>query len=129
MKREVGLWIDHRETVMVTIENDVEVIRKIRSNIEKHNRETDGINIGATSQAEDMIDRRFQNHLNGYYDGVITFIRNADSIMIFGPGEAKVELETRMKLSNLGDRIVCVETAGKMTEPQIAAKVRDQFLR
>jgi len=65
----------------------------------------------------------------GYYDGVITFIRNADSIMIFGPGEAKVELETRMKLSNLGDRIVCVETAGKMTEPQIAAKVRDQFLR
>ncbi|MHB1119781.1 MAG: hypothetical protein ACYC11_06935 [Bellilinea sp.] len=36
MKREVGLWIDHRKAVIVTIENEVEVIREIRSNLEKH---------------------------------------------------------------------------------------------
>jgi len=36
MKKEVGLWIDHRKTVFVTIENEVEVTREIRSNIEKH---------------------------------------------------------------------------------------------
>lgn len=134
MKREVGLWIDHRETVMVTIENEVEVTRKIKSNVEKHGSEKGSSketapNISAMSLAEDVIDRRYENHLNSYYDGVISFVRDAESIMIFGPGEAKVELETRMKQKNLGERIVSIETVGKMTEPQIAAKVRDQFLR
>ena len=134
MKREVGLWIDHRETVMVTIENDVEVTRKIKSNVEKHGSGKSGAkdtnpNKSAMSLAEDVIDRRHENHLNSYYDGVISFVQDAESIMIFGPGEAKGELETRMKQKNLGDKIVSVETVGKMTDPQIAAKVRDQFLR
>jgi hypothetical protein len=134
MKREVGLWIDRRETVMVSIENEVEVTRKIKSNVEKHGSEKGSSkekdpNISAMSRAEDMIDRRYENHLNDYYDGVISFVQDADSIMIFGPGEAKVELETRMKQKNLGEKIVSVETVGKMTDPQISAKVRDQFLR
>ena len=56
-------------------------------------------------------------------------IRDADSIWIFGPGEAKVELEKRLKQEDLGGRIVGVETVDKMTDHQIAAKVRDHFLR
>ena len=36
MKKEVGLWIDHRKTVFVTIENEVEVTREIKSNMEKY---------------------------------------------------------------------------------------------
>jgi len=128
MKREVGLWIDHRKTVFVTIENEVEVIREIRSNMEKHVRFSTGNN-SQGSTAEDMRDRQFGNHLIGYYEGIISFIRNADSIWIFGPGEAKVELENRLKREDLGGRIVGIETAGKMTDHQIAAKVRDHFQR
>jgi hypothetical protein len=134
MKREVGLWIDHRKTDFVTIENEVEVTREIRSNMEKHVRFSNGTpskdpNTSRGSTAEDMRDRQFGNHLIGYYEGIISFIRNADSIWIFGPGEAKVELENRLKREDLGGRIVGIETAGKMTDHQIAAKVRDHFQR
>lgn len=134
MKREVGLWIDHRKTVIVTIENEVEVTREIRSNIEKHVRFSSGTrskapNNSQGSIAEDMWDRQFGDHLGRYYDGIISFIRDADSIWIFGPGEAKVEFENRLKREELGGRIVGIETVDKMTDYQIAAKVRDHFLR
>ena len=134
MKKEVGLWIDHRKTVFVTIENEVEVTREIRSNIEKHVRFSNGTASKDTdstqgSSAEDMRDRQFGDHLGRYYEGIISFIRNADSILIFGPGEAKVELGNCLKREELGSRIVGIETADKMTDHQIAAKVRDHYLR
>ena len=134
MKKEVGLWIDHRKTVFVTIENEVEVTREIRSNMEKHVRFSSGTRSKAPDQsrgstAEDMRDRQYGNHLSGYYEGIISFIRNADSIWIFGPGEAKVELENRLKHEELGGCIVGIETDDKMTDHQITAKVRDHFLR
>jgi len=134
MKREVGLWIDRHKTVMVTMVNDKEETRKIRSNVEKHiylagKLPAKAPNLSAMSTAEDVGDRRFANHLSGYYDGVVSMLRNADSIWIFGPGEAKVELENQLKREELGGRIVGIETADKMTDHQIAAKVRDHFPR
>lgn len=134
MKREVGLWIDHRKAVIVTIENEIDVTCEIRSNMEKHVRFSIGTrskapNVPKGSTAEDMRDRQFGDHLGKYYDGVISFIRAADSIWIFGPGEAKVELENHLKRDGLEGRIVGIETVDKMTDQQIAAKVRDHFLR
>jgi hypothetical protein len=134
MNKEVGLWIDHRKAVIVKIENDVEGIREIKSNVDKHVRFSSGTRSKTSddqtgSTAEDMRDRQFGNQLSGYYEGIISFIHDADSIWIFGPGEAKVELENRLKREGLGGRIVGVETVDKMTDHQIAAKVRDRYLR
>ena len=134
MKREVGLWIDHRKTVIVTEENEVEMIREIRSNMEKHIRFSSGTRSKAPfkthmATAEDMRDRQFGDHLGRYYEGIVSLIRDADSIWIMGPGEAKVELENRLKRDELGGRIVGMVTVDKLTDHQIAARVRDHFLR
>jgi len=58
---------------------------------------------------------------------VIASIGDPESILIFGPGEAKGELKERLKKDGLAGRIVGVETADKMTDRQIAAKVRQHF--
>ena len=58
---------------------------------------------------------------------MISCIRDAESILLFGPGEAKGELKKRLEKDNLGERIVGVETADKMTDQQIAAKVKNHF--
>jgi len=126
MKRQVGLWIDHRQAVIVTVANEGEEIKRITSNMEKHVRFASGSS--EDGSAEDMRDRQFENHLNRYYDDVIAVIRDADSIQIFGPGEAKGELEKRLESKALGGRIVSMETVDKMTDRQIAAKVRQRFL-
>jgi hypothetical protein len=132
MKREVGLWIDHHKAVVVTMLNEKEETREIQSNVEKHLKLSPGKlakvpNLSDMSQAEDVVDRRYANHLSEYYDGVVSMLRNADSIWIFGPGEAKDELKKRLERENLGGRIVSVETVDKMTDRQIAAKVRQHY--
>jgi hypothetical protein len=132
MKREVGLWIDHHKTVMVTLINEKEEIREIRSNVEKHLRLSGGLspkkpNLSTLSTSESVGDRRFDNRLSGYYDGVVSLLHNADSIWIFGPGEAKTELKKRLEQGELGGRIVSVDTVDKLTDRQIAEKVREHY--
>jgi hypothetical protein len=46
--------------------------------------------------ADDQRDSKFMAHLNRYYDEVIAHIRDAESILLSGPGEAKGELEKRL---------------------------------
>jgi len=124
MKREVGLWIDHRKAVIVSVTDDGEKTFVIESDMEKHVRYS-----GAAQEdsAEDQRDNRFTGHLNQYYDHVVSCIRDSESILIFGPGEAKTELEKRLERESLGGRVVGVETVDKMTDRQIAARVRQHF--
>jgi len=126
MKKQAGLWIDHRKAVIVIVTDGAEELRKITSNMEKHVRFTSG-NGSEDGSSEDTRDRQFGNHLNTYYDEVIGVIRQADTIQIFGPGEAKGELEKRLEHEGLKAHILAVETVDKMTDRQIAAKVRQRF--
>ena len=127
MKKQAGLWIDHRKAVIVMISDEGEEIKKITSNMEKHVRFTGGT-ASEDGSTEDVRDRRFENHLNSYYDEVIALIRGADSIQIFGPGEAKGELQKRLEHEGLKAHIFAIETVDKMTDRQISAKVREHVL-
>ena len=123
MKKTVGLWIDHKKAVIVFVTGKEEEIKLISSNIEKHHRQS-----GVAMPSDDVRQRELTEHLNSYYDEVVSCIRDAESILIFGPGEAKGELKKRLEKDNLGGHIVGIEPADQMTDPQIVAKVRDQFL-
>ncbi len=127
MKKQAGLWIDHRKAVIVIVTEEGEEIKEITSSMEKHVRFTGGT-ASEDGSTEDVRDRQFGNHLNSYYDGVITWIRDVESIQIFGPGEAKGELEKRLKDKGFRGHILAVETVDNMTDRQIAAKVREHFL-
>ena len=126
MKKQAGLWIDHRKAVIVIITNEGEEIKEITSNMEKHVRFSGG-DASEDGSTEDVRDRQFGNHLNNFYDEVIAAVRDADSIQIFGPGEAKGELGKRIKHAGLKAHILAIETVDKMTERQISAKVRERF--
>jgi stalled ribosome rescue protein Dom34 len=130
MKKEAGLWIDHRQAVIVTLVDQMEEIKRITSDIEKQVRysgASHGSHDETTEIRRDRQDRRFDDHLSKYYDEVIACLRDADSILIFGPGEAKGELQKQLEGQALGERIVGIETADKMTDDEVAAKVRKYF--
>jgi hypothetical protein len=123
MKKQAGLWIDHRKAVIVTITEAGEEIKEITSDMEKHVRFTGGT-ASQDGSTEDVRDRQFGNHLDHYYDAVAAVIRGADTIQIYGPGEAKGELAKRLEHDGVKERILVIETVDKMTDRQIAAKVR-----
>ena len=133
MKKEIGLWIDHREAIIVFLTDVGEEIKHIISNSGKHIRYS-GSSHSKTPEgrkeitSEDQRDRKFGNQLNKFYDEVIAAIRDADSIQIFGPGEAKGELEKRIEHEGIKAHILTIETVDKMTQRQVSAKVRKHFL-
>jgi hypothetical protein len=132
MKPKVGLWIDHRKAVIVALTDKGEEIRLIISKVERQLRRSgdsplEGAYDKAQAPAPNSRQRTFTAHLNIYYDAVVACIRGAEAILIFGPGEAKGELKNRLKKSNLDGRIVGMETIDKMTDHQVAAKVRQHF--
>jgi len=130
MKREAGLWIDHRQAVIVTLVDQVEEIKRITSDIEEHVRysgASHGSHDETTEIRRDRQDRRFDDYLSRYYDEVIACLRDADSILLFGPGQAKGEFQKHLEGQELGERIVGIETTDKMTDGQIVAKVRQHF--
>jgi hypothetical protein len=126
MKRQAGVWIDHRQAFIVFIGEGTEETERIESGMEKHVRYS-GLAALEEGSADDQRDRQFAVHLGKYYDAVIAHLRDAKSILLFGPGEAKGELEKRLAAKGLGERIVGVETVDKMTDRQIAAKVREHY--
>ena len=133
MKKKVGLWIDHRKTVIVFLAGEEEEIKIVRSNVEKQIQRAATSRSGGPfeSQAvpsDDRQQRTFTKHLNTYYNEVISCIRDAESILIFGPGEAKGELKKHLEREGLGGNIIGIETVDEMTDPQIAAKARQYFL-
>jgi hypothetical protein len=134
MEKQVGLWVDHRKAVIVTIAKGVEEIKTIESNMEKHIRFSTGKHLFASSTtngptSEDSRDRKFENHLDNFYKAVLAYIHDADSIWIFGPGEAKVELAAYLKKHSACGHIVSVEPVDKLTDGQIANKVREYYKR
>jgi hypothetical protein len=132
MKTKVGLWIDHRKANIVAVTDKGEEVKLIKSKVDKQPGRSGGIRSTTPYEsqqvpADDSREKKFTGHLNIYYDEVIAFIRDAESILIFGPGEAKGELKKRLKKNNLDAHIIGIETVDKMTDRQIAAKVRQYF--
>jgi hypothetical protein len=118
MKTEVGLWIDHRHAVIVSVVGHAENIQRVSAN--EHHRQS-----GTSGSADDA---RQREHRNTYCEEVVSRIRTAEAILIFGPGEAKGELNARLEKDKLGGRVVGIETSDKMSDPQIVAKVRGHYL-
>ena len=131
MKTKAGLWIDHQAAVIVELTETGEQVRQMQSKVEKQRRRAYEPAQGPFSAlevpADDSREREYQGELARYYDEIISQLRAADEILIFGPGEAKGELQKRFAKYNNGPRSLALETADKMTVPQIAAHVRRHF--
>lgn len=128
MNRNAGLWIDHKEAIIVFAASDAdraEETKRMESGIEKHVRYSG--HAASEGVAEDQRDRKYATNLDQYYDEVIMHLKDAKSILIFGPGEAKGEFKKRLEHKGADERIVGVETTDKMTDNQIAAKVREYY--
>jgi hypothetical protein len=127
MKTLAGLWIDHRKALIVVATDKGQQVKLVISKVEKQPRRSGDSPLKGSHEtlnipADDSRERKFTGDLGAYYDTVVEGIRNSDSILLFGPGEAKRELKIRLVRDKLGDRIVQIEAADKMTDRQVAQR-------
>ncbi len=131
MAKQIGIWIDHKRAVILTVSEKGEVMRKIESGIE-HLRLRGVPRSRAPYSAQyqkgdDQFDKQYYGHLNKYYESVLALVRGADEILIFGPGEAKKELKKRLDREKACPSVKGIFPADKLTDRQFAAKVRSHF--
>jgi hypothetical protein len=132
MKTKAGVWIDHHKAVVVQISDSGQEIQQIDSGADRPFASAGGPGSKQPDRrqgfvAESTQEHKFMNELNTFYDSVLTSLRGADSVLIIGPGEARGEFQKRLKSKKFPAHVVEVETADKMTDPQIAALVRQHF--
>ena len=132
MMKNIGLWIDHKKAILVVQSEQGEDIQKIESGVGGH------VSYRGAShpkspysaqyqQGDDQLDNKFTEQLNKFYEKVIELIRGAQAVLIIGPGEAKRELEKRIFHAKVKVPIMDIVPADKLTDRQIAAKVRSYF--
>ena len=132
MSSKSGIWLDHRKAVIVHLTEGSETITTIESNVEKHperggDSPLKGPYEALQVPADDSRQRALTGELNIYYDAVIAALPHQATVVIFGPGEAKVELRKRLAKIKPDVRVSATETEDKMTDRQIIAKVRAHF--
>jgi hypothetical protein len=132
MTKNIGLWIDHKKAIIVIQSEQGEDIQKIESGVGRHVRYRGAPHPKSPysaqyQQGDNQLDNKFTEQLKKFYDKIIAHIRAAEVVLIFGPGEAKGELEKRIAHEKVKVQIVGIETVDKMTDRQIATKVRNYF--
>lgn len=124
MNNKVGIWIDHKSAVIVSVSAGRVTTKTVESEIGGHPRYSGQHDGGGEKKYE----QRHGQQLDQYYDDVISQLGHPEALLIFGPGEAKLELKERLGRSKgQPERTIDIETADKLTDPQIVAKVKEHF--
>ena len=133
MNHKVGIWIDHKKAVIVSASADGVTAKTLESEVGPHahysggagSQTADGPHEGG---GEKKYEGRYDDHLGRYYDEVISQLGQPEALLIFGPGEAKLQLKERLSRSKaLSEHIVGIETTDRLTDPQIVAKVKEHY--
>lgn len=129
--KKVGIWIDHRKAVIATIDAGRESRQVIEGDIDRHpgppgSRRTSTPYGPQAANQDKQREEKERHHAVNFYKEVIKAIGKPDQLLVMGPAEAKREFaELVEQNSEMRGVIMKLEPADKMTEPQVAAKLRN----
>jgi len=124
MSHDVGVWIDHKKAVIVSIAAGEVTTRTLTSDVGAHPHYSGSQEDGGEKKYEE----RHRQDLDRFFDDVIGQLGEPDALLLFGPGEAKLQLKERLGRSKrLSASSMAVDTADKLTDPQIVAKVKEHY--
>lgn len=118
----LGIWMDHSSAHIMEYSPDTMETKSIESkftNREKRPR---------ISHGENLMHNKEQQLQNGYYLQLGDVIRNYESVLLFGPTDAKTELFNLLRADHRFEGVkIEVQAADKMTENQQHAYVKEYF--
>ena len=133
-KPYLGVWVDHAQAYLIWIgeQGEAEVQHIEGETVESGDKENliRAGGAGVFGGVAPHIEPSNKRHLlsRKLYDRLIKVILNAERVYVFGPGVARKELQKRLaQHKDFTGALVAVESAEKMTEPQMAAHVRVAF--
>lgn len=133
MEKNVGIWLDNEKAYIITLVNGNETVEKIESNVETRVRiegETKSYSRlgGMLINPQKKKTKRKNHQLKDYFKSIIRKTKDASSIYIFGPADAKTNLKKIVEQEkNLNKKLKRVDSSDRLTENQMIAKVKAVF--
>jgi len=131
--KNIGIWMDREKAYIISIDNDKEDVTTVFSKIEDF-RIGGGSGSRFKGGPQDVVQdskylEREKNHFKSYFKEIAQYLKNANTVVIFGPAEAgeKFNKKLQKKYKLIGKKVEAVIKADSMTLNQIKALVRDYF--
>ncbi len=128
-----GIWLDSEKAYVITLGNGTPVIEEIdspvetRVRIEGEKKQYSRVG-GMFVNPQKKKTKRHEQQLKKYYDMIISKVKDADAIYIFGPSNTPKRLYKEMLHDkHLSSRVIGMDTEGKLTRNQMIAKVKQVF--
>jgi hypothetical protein len=127
------VWIDAEEAYVLRWRSGPEVTR-LASEVPPRRRAVSGerrdptVRAGGGGTADDQVERHRRAHLERFVRDVAALVPPDDRALILGPGSVKEQLAGTLAAADRRrgrERPVVVEPAGRMTEPQLVARLRE----
>ncbi len=132
MKNQTGIWITFKEALLINLEDQQEVNAiHISSDIENCQGEQAGSfgdDLGDAAVAQSMPQYIREIREWSFYNNIIADLDDRAELYIFGPEEAKYQLEKALlENDRFAGNIVAVESAQEMNAQQKISKVKQFF--
>jgi hypothetical protein len=133
MSHKVGIWIDHRKAVMVFASSGDVTAKTVESDVGPHSRYSSRAAYATPDSPQaGRGEKRYEEHnresLDRYYDEVISQMGQPEALLIFVPGEAKLQLKERLSHSKtLSKAVVEIESTDKLTDSEIVSQVKQHY--
>jgi stalled ribosome rescue protein Dom34 len=133
MKKNIGIWIDTKQAVIIKLSNGSHSVKVIESNIETKERVS-----GETKKygrfggqymtfEKNKLNRKIEQ-TNQFLKNLMKEIQNCDSVVLFGPSKMKNIFEKELKNNmQLAHKLTAVSTSKLLTENQMVAWVKDFY--
>jgi hypothetical protein len=132
MKNSAGVWVDHKNAKVAYLDDAKKTVSKYSIEADEAGKTVAAKRAKAAYTpndfvAEDRLERKQAALRKKLYDQVIADLQNIESVLIVGPGDAKLEFQKRLRSKKLRTIVVKTEATDKMTDRQLIAYVRTFF--
>jgi len=131
--KNIGVWIDKNKAQIVRLEDGLESVNIIESNIE-HFHVQGGSGTRLKGGPQDVVqDSKYMERENQqfkkYFKTIAENIKDADAIVLFGPAQANEKFSKALqeRYTTLATKLKAVKKTDSMTDNQVKAWVRDFF--
>jgi len=121
---KLGIWIDRKKAVIVSVARDHSAVTHLRSSLRPHG-DYHGAQDGG---GEKKYEARHEQGVAHFLDAVARHVERGDEVLILGPGESKGALAGRIRqVKALKSVATKISAADKLTDAQLVATVRRRY--
>ncbi len=121
IEKRVGIWMDHANAHVIELAPEMKTLHV-------HSAFTQTVKEDSLGKSEHIMHNKEHHQHLDYYKRLGEIIQHYDSVLLFGPTDAKRELHNlHADDAHFANIKIVVQSADKMTEHQEIAYVRDFF--